>query len=388
MTNPQLDMSKHIVHLASSHFPFDTRIYHRECLTLIKADYKVTLIVPAIPVDLPQGVYEGVRVIPVPSPSTKLARVSSFSRLLYSRAIDQDADLYHIHDWELLPWAVLLQWRRRKPVIFDRHEYYVERFRDSSSVPSFARPVVSKAYELIEQGLVSQLDGVVTVSDEMAQKFRGRSQNVVSVYNYPRRSLVQQPVHSLDSKSVIYIGRMSRVKGYRVVLESMTLVRQEEPDARAYIVGELEPPEVRATYIADEDKLLQLGRIELVDRVPHDQLSGFLSRSALGWIPWLPTANTVRGIPHKLFEYLAAGRPVVASRMGVIEEYVERERCGLLVEPGNSRMHADAILYLLNHPEEAQAMGERGRQAILQKYNWESQERELLAFYQRVLSDK
>jgi glycosyltransferase involved in cell wall biosynthesis len=81
---------------------------------------------------------------------------------------------------------------------------------------------------------------------------------------------------------------------------------------------------------------------------------------------------------------MLAGLPVVASNLPRQGEIVQEAQCGLLVEPGQPKALAEAIQWLLEHPAEAQAMGNRGRQAILQTYNWNSQAQLLLDLYRRV----
>ena len=381
-------MQKHVVHLTSGHSAFDTRVFHKECVTLAQAGYKVTLLVQAFPPDLARGTYEAVEVVPFPQPSSRLERLTRLTRSQYRLAVGYNADLYHVHDWELLPWAVLLQWRTGKPVIFDRHEYYVERFRETPHVHPWLRPFTSKAYELTERVLGQKLAGIIVVNSEMAKSCRRFNQNVISVYNYPKRQLAERVLDVGSSNTAIYVGAMGRERGYKIFLETMTLVRQQMPEANALLLGWLEPRDVRARYVNSEETWLERGGIRVVDKVPHDEVFTYLDRSAIGWIPWLRTANNMRGIPHKLFEYMAAGKPVVAPRMGFIEKYVSETECGILVEPGNAQMHADAILCLLTHPDEARRMGENGRRAVLQRYNWEKESERLLAFYRQLLSER
>jgi len=110
-----------------------------------------------------------------------------------------------------------------------------------------------------------------------------------------------------------------------------------------------------------------------------------LSKATIGWYPVLPTPNYLKAIPIKIFEYMAAGLPIVCSNMGFVKAIIEQVQCGLLAEPGNPEAHAVALLHLLEHPEEARKMGENGRRAVLEEYNWEREARKLLKFYEICL---
>ena len=78
---------------------------------------------------------------------------------------------------------------------------------------------------------------------------------------------------------------------------------------------------------------------------------------------------------------MAAGIPVVASKFPNITEIVEESNCGILVDPTDPQEVTDAIIYLMEHPKEAEEMGSNGRRAVEEKYNWENMERELLQIY-------
>ena len=91
--------------------------------------------------------------------------------------------------------------------------------------------------------------------------------------------------------------------------------------------------------------------------------------------------NSYIGLPNKLFDYMLCGLPVVASNFPEISKVVKEADCGILVDPTNVDEIANAILYLLEHPEEAKRMGDSGRRAVEEKYNWERMEEKLFELY-------
>jgi glycosyltransferase involved in cell wall biosynthesis len=78
---------------------------------------------------------------------------------------------------------------------------------------------------------------------------------------------------------------------------------------------------------------------------------------------------------------MAAGIPVIASKFGESALFVKECNGGLLVDPQNTREVADAILWLLQNPAEAEAMGKRGQEMIFKTYNWEVESERLLSLY-------
>ena len=116
----------------------------------------------------------------------------------------------------------------------------------------------------------------------------------------------------------------------------------------------------------------------------HSKVMEYINMSRLGLSLLQPTPRYEKAVPIKLFEYMACGLPVVASNFPEIRKVVKEADCGILVDPTSVDEIADAILYLLEHPEEAERMGDSGRRAVEEKYNWEKMEEKLLKLYRRL----
>jgi glycosyltransferase involved in cell wall biosynthesis len=369
--------------LTTVHPPFATRIFHKEAKTLVKAGYDVTLIVQH---DRDE-VVDGVRIMALARPPNRFARIFSLTWRAFWLALRQHADIYHFHDPELLPWGWLLQKITHKPVIYDVHEYYSENILTKQWIPALLRRPISKIVDRGEKMIAKRLAGVITVNQHMEDLFKGLNKNTIIAHNYPFRSFVERlndkPL--ADSFTVIYVGSVSKDRGYRIMVNAMQIVKEKEPRARCNIVGSLNRAGLQRDFLSEEDILLRNGGIELVGRVPYGEIPRFLLESSIGWFPLFPTLNYLKSTPIKLFEYMAARLPIVASDMGSIRGIIEDNNCGLLVNPRNSKAHAEAILYFFEHPEEARRMGENGRRAVLEKYNWENEEKELLKLYEVLL---
>jgi hypothetical protein len=112
-----------------------------------------------------------------------------------------------------------------------------------------------------------------------------------------------------------------------------------------------------------------------------------LQKAYAGLVILHPEPNYVASQPVKLYEYMCAGLPVIASDFPLWREIVKNAGCGLLVNPKDPREISEAMKYLLTHPQEAEEMGRRGFEAIVERYNWAKEEETLLRFYSKLLSE-
>jgi len=369
--------------LTSVHPPFDTRIFHKQAKTLVRAGYDVTLIAQHDK----DEVVDGVKIVALPKPRNRFTRIFGLTWRAFRLALRQQADIYHFHDPEILPWGWLLQKITQRPVVYDVHEYYADSILTKEWVPAFLRGPISKVVAKVEKMVAKRLAGVITVNRDMEDLFKKVNRNAITLHNYPSRSFVERfnDKPQADYFTVIYIGGVSRDRGYQVMVDAMRIVKGKEPRARCIIVGPMNKAGLPEMFLEREASLLQEGGIELTGEVPHQEISRLLSKATIGWYPVLPTPNYLKAIPIKIFEYMAARLPVICSDMGFAKEIIKEAQCGLLAEAGNPEAHAAAILYLLNHPEERRRMGENGRRAVIEKYNWDREAKKLLTLYEELL---
>jgi glycosyltransferase involved in cell wall biosynthesis len=231
------------------------------------------------------------------------------------------------------------------------------------------------------------MSGTVVVNEDMVELFRSRlrsPRSVVAVHNYPELRQITQTDGYVDREPVaIYVGSLSKGRGLEVLLQAGELLKRAYPEARLQVFGPLEFAGVREDYTS-VDRWQTYG-VEYRGVVDHREVSRWLRRASVGLIPWLSTPNHVKGTPVKLFEYMLAGLPVVVSDFGVMGRIVRETGCGLLVAPGDPDALSGAVEALLKDPVKAARMGEMGRRAVLEKYNWASEEKKLLALYEELV---
>jgi len=374
--------------MTSVHPPFDPRIFHKEAQTLVQAGYKVVLIAPH---DKESESVGGVYIMGLPRYKRRFYRPFNWWRIL-RMALRQKADVYHFHDPELLPIGLWLQWWTGKPVVYDAHEHYPDAILIREWIPSPAREPISKLFDLIELRFGALFSAVSVADDEVEARFKKISPRVVKLYNFPLRTIFQagqsEETKSADRlNSVVHVGLLTEERGVWIMLDAISsLINIYNIDVTLTLVG-------RPSSLTLEKQVKDCvqaksiaSHVELVGQVPYVKVPSYTRRARVGWVPWQPIEKHCKNIPTKMFEYMACGLPIVASDLPPIRRFIAESECGILVNAADAHEHAKAILYLLDHPDEAQRMGENGRRAVKEKYNWESEGRKLLRLYEELLS--
>jgi glycosyltransferase involved in cell wall biosynthesis len=371
----------HIVHLSSVHDALYSRLFHRKCRAAVEAGHSVTVIASH-----PRSCrIDGVQILAVKRHRSKILRMSATALEVFWKARSVRADLYHIEDPELLPWAVLLRWWTGSPVIYDSMEYHRQAILWKDWIPRRLRPLIATFTEKIEKLCVRRLDGVIVVNPHMKGLFDPYCPRVAVVHNFPWRSSLPERAGSRDPHMIICLGAFSRERGYELLLDVLELVRKEDANAYCAVVGSVIRQGMSSASLEKERARAAQGALRLVSEVEYKDIWRYLLSASIGLIPFLHTPNNDMGLPNKLFEYMGAALPVVAPRLRLLSSIVEQAECGILVPAGTPQEYATAILTLLRDPQLRSGMGERGRSAILTKYNFETEASAMLTLYGSVL---
>jgi glycosyltransferase involved in cell wall biosynthesis len=110
-----------------------------------------------------------------------------------------------------------------------------------------------------------------------------------------------------------------------------------------------------------------------------------MSHSKAGIVTFHPLPNHIDAQPNKMFEYMSAGLPIITSNFPLWKEIVEGNSCGICVNPLDPEEIGKAIEYIISHSNEAEKMGQNGKKAVLEKYNWQVEEKKLFEVYEELL---
>src|SRR5690242_11419675 len=162
-----------VVHLSSGHRADEARVFRKECRTLARAGFDVTLIVPGDPDFHPAGidvVRDGVRTITVARPATRLQRLAVTPLAIFAKGLRQKGSLYHFHDPELIPMGFLLR-ALGKRVVYDVHEDFPRDILIKEWIPRVLRRPVAAVMAAIEWVAGRTFSGIVAATPVIAARF-------------------------------------------------------------------------------------------------------------------------------------------------------------------------------------------------------------------------
>jgi glycosyltransferase involved in cell wall biosynthesis len=241
------------------------------------------------------------------------------------------------------------------------------------------RDPLSWLAERVENVACRLFSALVAATPAIAGRLRTFNGNTVVVQNFALLDEVFRtvgPSWDQRSLSVAYVGGITENRGIREMVEAMGLLPQTCP-ADLKLAGSFSPAELR-------DRMVQLRgweRVEELGILDRGGVARLLMQVRAGLVVLGPEPRYEVAYPVKMFEYMSAGIPVIASDFPLWRQIIEGAGCGLLVDPIDPKAIAHAIEYLLTHPQEAEAMGRRGREAVAAKYNWDREEKKLLELY-------
>jgi len=277
--------------------------------------------------------------------------------------------------------TVLWAKRHGAKVIYDAHEDLVAQIATKSYLPSVVKPVV----RAVARGLLSladrAVDGVVTTTDDIARQF-GHHRTVV-VRNYPwLREFPQVDVPTVPGR-VVYAGDLSEERKLSFMVDVVERVRQHRPEAHLVLAGR--PLGGTAAAL---DRVTASPAVQHVGLLPPSDVPELISSAAVGLIFLEPLPNYLRSLPTKLFEYMAAGVPFLASDFPFWRQEFEAWGAGRFVDSEDVDATATALLEMLDDEPGRARMGAHGRRAIEQGLNFESQAPALVELTQDLLNSR
>ena len=366
-----LASAKRICQITTVHPRYDVRIFNKICLSLV-SDYQVNLIVADGRGD---EVINNVTIFDVGrGNSSRIKRMLFTTRSAYRKAMELDCEVFHFHDPEFLFFGYKLT-RKGKYVIYDAHEDLPRQIFGKHYIKTFLKPVISKTVEIFENFISKYFYAIVTATPKIKDRFSRINSRTVAVCNYViTEEFLPNINYSERAKKICYIGGISKVRGINELMSSLDFI---DPDFTLELAGEIEDLRLESELLSNKN----WGRVRYYGFVGRNEIKLILKSSRIGILTLYPIPNHLDSLPIKLFEYMAAGIPVIASDFPLWREIVEGNNCGICVNPKDPEDISNAINYLLMNQDVAETMGKNGVKAASDKFNWDSEKEKLLTLY-------
>ncbi len=376
-------------------------------MSLAAAGCRVTLIAPV----KEKNACNAVAIHPFPVFHRAFVRILIAPWLMLWHALHTPAAIYHFHDPELIPTGLLLRLLTRKPVVYDIHEDVAASIMVREYIPDFLRRALSRGYRLLERFACRFF--TVVLAEKYYQDFQPRG---VCILNYPvldqqaresvqghlpRAATGQIPLPasgtagtttrvesdaaltSPPAHNLFYSGSVTRQRG--ALQHARLAAALAARHVGVYSAGRVFPDELvgEMQAAADAGALIIEGGRESVARQRLDELG-----TRYDWVAGLAlfpySEHYARKELTKFFEYMLAGIPILCSDFPAWKEFVEEQGIGLTANPEDTTEQVEKVQWLIDHPAERQAMGERGRKLVLELFNWDQEARKLVDIYRAL----
>lgn len=368
-------MSTKVCHLTSVHGPHDIRIFQKMCVSLAAAGYEVYLVVA----NAESEVKDGVHIIGVDVPfAGRLSRMRKAAKAVYREGLELDAEIYHVHDPELIPFAVRLQ-NKGKKVIFDSHEDVPRDILGKSWLgPVAMRKLTAWIYNSYEKLQVRKLSGVISVVDSITAKFRHPYGD--TIHNYPRLDLMNTVAETdaftfPEKMLLVHHGGLSEMRGTHFMIAAMDRL---DDGFRLVLMGPWENDAYRSrcASVPGWDKVLYQGQLDMRNCMAR------LKHCHLGLVLLRPFPSYKQSLPIKAFEYIGVPVPMLMSDFPFWrQEFGDYAR---FVDPENPEAIAQKIAEMAENYVAELAKVRIKSPEILASKTWKSEEKKLLEFYKNL----
>lgn len=360
-----------VCHISSVHNLHDSRILYKQCSSLVKAGYEVSLIIQT---DKPE-VINGVNIIPLKPSKSRVYRILISTWIAFFKAIKTKSKIYQFHDPELLPFAILFKIFGKK-VIFDSHEDVVFQILHKPYLKNkILKSVVSNAFRFFQWFITLFLDRIIVVTDLMIPRFEKSKTVVISNFPLISELALQADLKASNSPAFIYLGGLSEVRNTKEMVLAYGALSHK---TTFNILGSFDTKNHETICKA----LPEWKLVNFFGQVKFNEGQKIIAKSDIGILVLKSTPNHLLSMPIKAFEYMQNGLPFIASDFPYWRKLFSD--CAIFVDPENIEEITNAMNLLVTDSHLRNALGNNGKKLVEEKYNWNHEEAKLILLYKEL----
>lgn len=394
--------------LAEDDFPTDVRV-ENEARRLLDEGHQVTIVARQLTHRERNSHWQGIEIIRIPRLPSLLRQVHALVRfrfhfnivwflslaLLHRR---ENFDVFHVHDLPLAGTGLFLGRLVHRPVLLDFHENYPVALQtyQPPAPDNFWQKVRHKLfYDLhrwkrYEQSSVLSAEQVIVVVEEARERLHRLGvaydritvvSNTLNIAHFEQFPTSQDLTTKYADKFIIsYVGTAARYRFIQTIIRAMPSILRSIHNAHFLIVGNAD----RHTSLHKLVNALGMSAyVTFTGQQPFSQIPSYIVATTVGVLPHQSNEHTQATIPHKLFQYMYCKKPVIVSNCAPLARVVSETGCGLVCDADIEDAEAwAAAIISLDDPDIREQMGQRGRQAVLEKHNWHFDAERLAGIYQ------
>lgn len=367
--------------LTTVHYWNDNRVYYKEVLSLKRLGYDVTYVANECEGKIDSDVYA----VNIKKDKSTIKRILGFFHA-FNVVRKLDCKVVHFQDSELIPTGLLLKLFTKKKVIYDVHEDYPSQMLTKYYLPSYARKPLYWLMSFLEWLSGKAFDAIIVADQAVYKHFPPKKTTIL--FNYPsigKLSESTQNIVGLEKEyDIIFPGSMAKFTA-KIILDIMKSAKEKGVMLRCLLISpfKFEGGKEWVMQVASEYGIAD--NLTLMDRIPPYEVPIYLSKTKIGLIPLPDTPKMRSNIPTKMFEYMYYKLPIITGELPPCGYFMNKDKFGYMVKWDSVEEYTEKILHLLNTPIELYELGETGHQLVLEKYNWESEEKKLEKVYNKLL---
>jgi glycosyltransferase involved in cell wall biosynthesis len=288
-------------------------------------------------------------------------------------------DLYHAHDLETLPIAYIISKIKRRPIIYDSHELYIDVDKH--------HPIARKVWYIVEKLLVKKIKTIIFTTVSRGRVFSHRYgvslpkiiMNCQYLNFQSKTNVLREQLHiSNNNKILIYQGKIAPSRGIDILIETMKYLE----NIVLVVIG---PGNYKESLQKKIDTHKKRDKIYILDPVPWATLASVTASADLGvFLLQNVSLQYYYALSNKIFEYLSAGLPVVFSDFPEMRKLIVENEVGFVVDETNPKTVAEAINTILSNKSLYNKMSKNAKRIVTEKYNWEIEGQKLLDIYNNL----
>ena len=371
-----------VCHVSSAHHVLDDRIFFKECRSLAKAGWDVSI----IGIGENAGIEDGVTIIPLQKTKGRFQRFVLLQiRILYL-AFKTKASVFHFHDPDLIIFGLIMKLFGKK-VIYDMHELVYYQILDKHWLKtSFIKNLVANIYKRFEGLGVIFFDKIIIAEDgywEYANKnYQSRIKKFESIRNFSVYEIVEHAQPRINEKddskfTLVYAGGLSKIRGINEIIIAI----QQIPNIAFWLLGPWENDKYE-----NECKQSDVNnKVKYIGQVKMSEVYQYLKVADVGIANLYHKPNYLNSLPIKAFEYMACAKPIIMSDFPLwIQTFSD---CALFVNPQDVNDIKQKVILMMENAELRNEFSTNGQRLVKEKFTWEAESFRLVNVYKEVLNE-